>query len=84
MPRGRKPLGTRPPIGGDTYKLVATWIPTDDFDILSTIVKDNNVTIGAYLRACINDLIQDELNRRTLAFGNCSLQSHSTNSKINL
>lgn len=42
------------------HKLVATWIPRKDFEHLEQLAKDNKVTLAAYVRAVIVDVLQEE------------------------
>ena len=42
------------------YKAVATWLRKPDFEKLKNIANTNNVTISAFLRAVIIDVLFEE------------------------
>jgi len=44
----------------DKHGQVTTWIPKEDVAILQHLARENNVTMAAYLRAIIVDIIEDE------------------------
>ena len=46
---------------GTNHKLVAAWIPTNDFELLNQLANKHHVKISAYLRAIIVDALQEEL-----------------------
>ena len=44
----------------DKHGPVTTWVPLEDVAILQQLATKHKVTLAAYLRAIIIDIIQDE------------------------
>ena len=62
---------------GSTHKLVAAWIPTNDFEMLNQLANKHNVKLSAYLRAIIVDALQDEIT--TISY---TIHNNTTNHKV--
>ena len=44
----------------DKHGPITTWVPLEDLAILQQLAIKHNVTLAAYIRAIIVDIIQDE------------------------
>jgi hypothetical protein len=45
----------------DNHAPITTWVPIEDMIMLQQLANRNKVTLAAYLRAIIVDIIQEEL-----------------------
>ena len=44
----------------EANKPVTTWIPKDDYYLIRSLAERHNITVSAYIRAIIVDVIQEE------------------------
>jgi hypothetical protein len=44
----------------EANKPVTTWIPKDDYYLIRSLAEKHNITVSAYIRAIIVDVIQEE------------------------
>jgi hypothetical protein len=43
------------------HKPIGTWIPNDDFIVIQRLAQRHNVSVSAYFRSIISDVIQEEI-----------------------
>ena len=46
------------------HKLVATWVPTEDFALLQHLAFTHSVPLASYLRAILIDALEEEREKR--------------------
>jgi len=54
----------------EANKPVTTWIPKDDYYLIRSLAEKHNITVSAYIRAIIVDVIQEESYISRLRSGN--------------